>query len=103
MVSKYIGYQLKNKGSYDKWYPRWSASALEDHKGKSAIEKLFVEKVDCELCEELLASGVARPRAHSDGSNSSELSKANLDVSGLAERLNSIRSNSGFFLAKNRG
>lgn len=62
VVSKYTGYQLKTKGSHDKWYPRWSAPALEGHKCKSAIEKLFLEKVECELCEDLMASRVARPR-----------------------------------------
>lgn len=103
VVSKYTGYQFKTKGSHDKWYPRWSAPALEGHKGRSAMEKLFLEKVECELCEELLASGVARPRAHSDSSNSSELSYPRQTWMGLAERLNSIRSNSGFSLAKNRG
>lgn len=101
-VSKYTGYQFNTKRSHDKWYSRWSAPALEGNKHKSAIDKLFLTKVESELCEELMASKVARPRAQSDSSNSSEVSKANLKVPNLGEMLRLLKSNSPFSLTKNK-
>ena len=89
------------KGSHDKWYPGWSRPASEDKTLLSQIDALFLEKVELELGENLKASRLARPRAQSDSSNSSEAGTATMDVIGAGNYLKKIRGDRGFSFKRN--
>lgn len=82
--------------------PSLISTRIEGNKRQSAIDKLFLEKVESELCEDLMASRVARRRNQPDSSNSSQVSKANLKIPNLEEKLNRLRFNSRFSLTKNK-
>lgn len=65
-------------GSHNKWHPSWSRPALADNTFQSKIDNSFLRKVECGLCEDLKASRLARARAQSASSNSSEGVKATM-------------------------
>ena len=93
-VGEVTGCKFHTKGCHDKWYPSWSAPALGGNKSKHKINKYFLEKVESELYENLTASKFARPRAHSDSSNSSEGGKALLQVVNLEKKVADLKTNS---------
>ncbi len=69
----------------------WSAPALERSKHKHKIDKNFLGKVESELYENLNASKIARPQAHSDSSNSSEGGMAKMRVENMDKKLADFR------------
>lgn len=69
------------QGPHDIWYPGWSRPvASADNASPSKTDALFLENVEFELGESLKVSGLARPRAQSNNSNSSKAGMAVMDV-----------------------
>ncbi len=93
-VGEVTGCKFHTQGCHDKWYPKWSAPALEGNKYKHKIDKNFLEKVESELYENLKDSRLARPRAHSDSSNSSEGGMAVLKVKDMEKKVTDLQTDS---------
>ena len=90
-VREVTGCKFDTQGSHDKWYHNWSAPALEDSKYKHRIDKNFLGKVESELYENLKASKIARPRVHSNSSNSSEVGMVKMWVENMDKKLADFR------------
>ncbi len=65
--------------------------ALEGSKYKHKIDESFLGKVESKLYENLKASKIARPQAHSDSSNSSEGGVVKMRVENLDKKLADFR------------
>ena len=98
-VREVTGCKFDTQGCHDKWYPKWSAPSLEGYKYKDKIDMNFLGKVESELYENLKASRLARPRAHSDSSNSSEGGMATMRVKNMEKKIRDIRTEGGFLIA----
>lgn len=92
-VREVTGCKFDTQGCHDKWYHNWSAPALEGSKYKHKIDMNFLGKVESELYENLKASKIARPRAHSDSSNSSEGGMVKMRVENMDKKLADFRIN----------
>ena len=101
-VCQNTGCHFNIKASHDKWYPRWSAPALEDNEHNSTIDKRFHEKVESEMCEYLKDSNIARPWSQSDSSNYSDRSKTIMNAKLVRDNSSKMRFNYPFFVNKKK-
>ncbi len=95
-VGEVTGCRFNTRGCHDKWYTGWSTPALTHHRFKDQIDHLFLNKVGLELCDYLKTSNIARPRAMSDSSNSTEGNKAIMPLMDKAKRLMKLEAESSF-------
>lgn len=93
-VGEVTGCKFQTQGCHDKWYPKWSVPVLEGNKYMQKIDKNFLDKVELELYENLMASKCARPRAHSDSSNCIEGAMALLQVINLEKKVTDLKTKS---------
>lgn len=79
------------RGSHDKWYPKWARPGVGDANIQAKVDAGFLRLVEEELCKYQVSSGMARPRACSESTTSSEMTldhlpePKNFEKEGVAE------------------
>lgn len=64
--------KFSTRGSHDKWYAGWSRPGLKDLKLQLKVDDSFGKLIEFELCKKLGKARLARDRAESGSTNSSE-------------------------------
>ena len=67
-----MGTTYRTRGTHDKWYWGWSRPGLGEAAVQVKVDAGFLDLVEGELCKHQINSNMARSRAISDSSNSSE-------------------------------